>query len=265
MNKSYKNFIFNQLTQVEGYIDPLDSLTFLTILESQTKSGLGGGSAEIGVYFGRSFLLVKKLMTPNENALAIDLFDIGQVSDGKSEQYKRFLRYAEAVGLPMDENHIITGDSTDMVAEVITSKTGPVRFFSVDGGHQLEHIEADSLLALNSLAPHGVIAFDDTFNPEWPEVSVGVIDFIRANRDTHSPFCVTNKKTYVCRHEWVDTYQEMIRKSTYLTKFGISPLEFLEARSIRLHHPISRRIAYELISRVRLGRLGGISAKVYGQ
>lgn len=262
MVRSNKDFIFGELTKVKGYIDPLDSFAFLAILEGQTANRLSGGVVEIGIFFGRSFLLMKKMAAPGEKALAIDLFNIGEIRQGKSEQYWKFLEYANAVGLPMDEDMIIVGDSTRMDVDAITSRTGPVCFFSIDGGHRLEHVEADSLLARDSLAEHGVIAFDDTFNPEWPEVTAGVIDFLRANQKTHVPFCVTNKKTYVCRHDWLDTYREMIGGSPYLEKFGISDLEFLGTRCLRLHHPIGRRIAYEVMVRAGLGRQ---SARIYGQ
>lgn len=92
MLPNIRKFIFHDLRSVEGYIDPPDALVYLSILEWQKQNNLDGGIAEIGIYFGRSYFLLKKIVGPDASVLGIDLFDIGEMSDGISEQYRLFSR-----------------------------------------------------------------------------------------------------------------------------------------------------------------------------
>ncbi|WP_037076836.1 class I SAM-dependent methyltransferase [Neorhizobium vignae] len=260
MNSSLRKFIFHDLQTIEGYIDPPDALVFLSLLQAQKNNGLDGGIAEIGVFYGRSYFLLKKVNNGEDKILAIDLFDIGRVSDGAPTQYGQFLANGRRLGLDVDEELILRGDSTLMQADEITSKVGRTRFFSIDGGHTLQHIAADSRLATDTLADHGIIAFDDTFNPAWPEVTVGVADFLRERKDTFSTFCMTKYKTYVCRKEFHEFYMRAIAEAPDLLAFDHVETEFLGSQVARLHNPMSRRMVYELM--VRSG-MRAFSERVY--
>lgn len=57
---------------MKGYLDPADALVFFSILEGQRRAGMSGGLAEIGIYYGRSFFLLKKLAKEGERVLGID-------------------------------------------------------------------------------------------------------------------------------------------------------------------------------------------------
>ncbi|MEK1868322.1 MAG: class I SAM-dependent methyltransferase, partial [Ensifer adhaerens] len=221
--------------------------------------GLEGGVAEIGVFFGRSYFLLRKITAPENKVVAIDLFEIGDVEDGVSEQYKGFLKNGAQLGLPVDEELVIAGDSSRVAPSDILKKVGRVRFFSIDGGHMLPHLAADSALAGAVLAAHGVIAFDDTFNPTWPEVTVGVSDFLREN-DEFCAFCMTKYKTYVCKREFHDFYRAVIDEAPHLEALEHSETEFLGAAVVRLHNPLGRRIAYEIMTR---SGMGAISEHLY--
>ena len=249
MNSSLRKFIFHDLQTVEGYIDPPDALVFLSLLQAQKQQGMGGGIAEIGVFYGRSYFLLKKISDDSDKVLGIDLFDIGQAADGSAMQYRRFIENGQRLGIPVDEDLIIKADSTQLQAEEIIAKIGPPRFFSIDGGHMLDHIAADSTLAMDTLADHGVIAFDDTFNPAWPEVTVGVADFMRQQKSAFSTFCMTKYKTYVCRSQFHDFYYNAITEASDLLAFRHVETEFLGSKVARLHNPMSRRMVYELMIR----------------
>ncbi|WP_117191729.1 class I SAM-dependent methyltransferase [Rhizobium terrae] len=260
MNAHLRKFIFNDLQTIEGYIDPPDALVFLSLLQAQTNNALEGGIAEIGVFYGRSYFLFRKISDDSDKVLAIDLFDIGQTEDGVPTQYGRFVDNGRRLGLPVEEDLIIKGDSTRLRADEIVSKIGRTRFFSIDGGHMLHHIAADSTLATETLADHGVIAFDDTFNPAWPEVTVGVSDFLRERKDTFSTFCMTKYKTYVCRREFHEFYLDAIAKAPDLLAFEHVETEFLGSKVARLHNPMNRRMVYELMMR---SGMGAFSERVY--
>lgn len=260
MNIEDRRFIFQDLRSVEGYIDPPDALVFKALLQAQTKEGLNGGMAEIGIYYGRSYFLLRKFAQSEERVLGIDLFDLDPPQDGSLDQYERLMENGRRLGFSMDADLIIKGDSTRLSPADITAKIGPVRFFSIDGGHHLHHVLADAKLAMEVIAPHGVIVFDDTFNPAWPEVTVGVADFLRTHGHSLVCFAMTKYKTYVCRREFHATYAGAIAEDTDLQALAHVETQFLGARVVRLHNPMRRRVMYELM--VRSG-LGGFSERIY--
>jgi hypothetical protein len=124
----------------------------------------------------------------------------------------------------------------------------------------LNHVVSDSVLAMDTLADHGIIAFDDTFNPAWPEVTVGVSDFLRSRKDEFAAFCMTKYKTYVCRKEFYDLYREAITNASDLVAFDHVETEFLGSKAVRLHNPLSRRMVYEVM--IRSG-MRSLSERVY--
>ncbi|MGG2475789.1 class I SAM-dependent methyltransferase, partial [Rhizobium sp. BR5] len=91
MNIEDRRFIFQDLRSVEGYIDPPDALVFKALLQAQTKEGLNGGMAEIGIYYGRSYFLLRKLAQEQEKVLGIDLFEMDPPQDGSLDQYERLM------------------------------------------------------------------------------------------------------------------------------------------------------------------------------
>ena len=247
-DRELRKFIFRDLQTVEGYIDPPDALVFLSLLRAQENNGLSGGVAEIGVFYGRSYFLFRKICGREDKILGIDLFDLKQAEDGRATQYERFLDNGNRLGLPVDESLIIRADSTGVSPHQITDRVGQVRFFSIDGGHMLHHVRSDSRLAIDALAPHGIIAFDDTFNPAWPEVTVGVADFLR-EREDYVSFCMTKYKTYVCRRAMHQFYSGIIADAPDLMAFHHAETEFIGSKVAHLNNPMGRRMVYELMMR----------------
>jgi hypothetical protein len=248
MDADIRKFIFHDLQTVEGYIDPPDALVFLAILQHQAASGLEGAVAEIGVFYGRSYFLFRRICGDQERVIAIDLFDIGGVPEG-SDQYRQFVENGHRLGLPVREDLVIKGDSTLLKPADIEAKAGLIRFFSIDGGHMLHHVASDSVLAADSLADHGIIAFDDTFNPTWPEVTVGVADFLRGQKGAFAVFCITKTKTYICREPFHADYSKAIASSPHLAAFGHVETEFLGSKAARLENPMRRRLVHQLLVR----------------
>ncbi len=259
MNVHDRKFIFHDLQKIDGYIDPPDALVFSCLLAAQNRQAYSGGVAEIGVFYGRSYFLLRKIAGPDAKVLAVDLFDLEEGADGLS-QYEAFLENGKRLNVRIDEDLVIRGDSTRLTAEDITDKVGKVRFFSIDGGHMLHHVLSDSALAMSVLSDHGVIVFDDTFNPQWPEVTVGVADFLRAQGGAFQAFCMTKYKTYVCRRDYHAFYRGAVTQSGELSAFDHVDTEFLGSDVTRLHNPMGRRMIYELM--IRSG-LTNFSERIY--
>src|ERR1700691_5802704 len=98
-----RKYIFRRMHRIRGYLGLIDALTISTILIGQKKALKRGSIAEIGIFFGRSFLLMASLIDSGEKALAADLFNIGQTTDGTdSLQLSAFLKSAKELGLHVD-------------------------------------------------------------------------------------------------------------------------------------------------------------------
>ncbi len=258
---SARAYIFREMGKVKGYLSVVDALSITAILLGQTDARLHGGVAEIGVFFGRSFLLMAMLIEKDEKAFAADLFNIGPVEGGDSGQLTALLESAAKLDIPTDRDLLFVGTSRDLSASMLLQKTGALRFFSIDGGHGFRDVSLDAELAAATIAEFGVICFDDFCNPEWPEVSLAAFDFLRSHAETFSPILISQKKLYVCNIKYRALYTEMLAKSALLRKLHGPPVELLNWSVPYVRTSVAERIRCELF--VRAG-LGGLNPRFYG-
>jgi hypothetical protein len=66
---------------------------------------------------------------------------------------------------------------------------------------------------------------------------------------------MTKYKTYVCRRDFHEIYRAAICEARHLTPFEHTEMDFLGSKVIRLHNPLNRRVAYELLQRLGMGAL----------
>jgi hypothetical protein len=248
-----RRYIQFEMFGVRGFMHPIDASSYAAILLYQREQHLSGSLAEIGVYFGRSFFLMGQTLGPGEKAFAADLFESGPLPGGDSLQLQEFRRTAQRFRIPLEPRCLVTGPSERLKPADVLDAIGLVRFFSIDGGHMIEHIRDDASLASAVLAEHGVLAFDDFCNPEWPEVSVGVFDFLRAASGEYLPFAITKAKLYICRHAFHQRYMAMLAESGWMRGYQRREITLLGSPLIWFHHRIADRILYHGLARLGLG------------
>jgi hypothetical protein len=252
-------YIFRMMPKVRGYLSTADALMMASILAGQNSSGFAGGLAEIGVFFGRSFYLMALMAQSKEKMLAIDLFNIGASAKGNdSKQLLSFLDKAKRLNLNIDKSIIWAKSSHEVRPAEILEKTGPVRFFSIDGGHTLTDITSDASLAAETMSEYGVLCFDDFCNPEWPEVTFGLYDFMCRNATLVAPFLISQKKVFMCRPKYRIFYSELIEKEPRLRRVPkasveIMGLQTLVARSTQLEY-----LRCEGFAKLGFGRLNSL-------
>ena len=195
-----------------GYISRLDALIFRELIGGQIERGMTGSLAEIGVHYGRSFFLLALGRSGSEKCLAIDLFEDDALhtnADGIG-RFGGFRKNLRKYRFNLSEEEILKGSSLELSAEEILSRVGPVRFFSIDGGHMYENVENDLRLAEEVLISEGVIVLDDVFSPLWPEVSIATFDWLRKAGNRFVPFLETKDKLYVCDSKYAALYRRTI-------------------------------------------------------
>jgi hypothetical protein len=94
---------------------------------------------------------------------------------------------------------------------VVELAGGPVRLFSVDGGHTEETVITDMRTAEQALSPGGIVVADDVFNAEWPSVSVGTLRYLDAGAAL-VPFAIGFNKVYFTDEAHAVRFRETIRR-----------------------------------------------------
>jgi predicted O-methyltransferase YrrM len=250
-HSAIKNLIDRELYRIRGFLHPVDAMLFANLLSGQTANGVTGGVCEIGVFYGRSLVLMATaLADEHERALGIDLFDIGRGSQLADVQAALTRHDVER------KCTLLQRSSLDLSPDDITSVVGGVRFFSIDGGHERHHVDHDSALALSCLANEGIIAFDDFFNPLYPDVTVAVMDFVRKHPTEVAPFCLSRGKLYVCRSSHYADYLDLARKSSMWASVELQSFDFLGRKIAYFTQSIVNRAFYQKSAERGLGSIG---------
>jgi len=224
----------------DGIISELDLTVYLLLLLVQELHDEPGDLAELGVYRGGPFAMLTSMLRPGERAFAIDIFDLNVGPDGKatgiSNSPARFREPVRRIAASKPTCEMVRADTTDPVqATQVRQQVGDrCRFFHVDGGHNLANIRADLQIAAACTAVHPtpIIVVDDTFTNQYPEVTDGLIEFLRGPTEL-VPFLISPSKTYLCRKG----------QSDRLAKY---PLYFLKEgayRDPRSGNPLVRHLA----------------------
>ncbi len=166
------------LAQVEGWCQAETMSILAELGDLQDQAGVSGGSAEIGVFHGKLLIGLHLLRSPGTRTLAIDLFEnqelnLDRSGSGDSSQLRRNL---EAHCPDPDAVDAMARDSLDLADDdvlAILQQYGRFRWFSVDGGHTVDHAVNDLRLAERLMVAGGVVVVDDYYNQDWPGVHEG--------------------------------------------------------------------------------------------
>jgi len=180
---------------VPGWFDPRDAMLWLAIDELQRDAGVEGDLLEIGVFLGKSAILLGYLARPGEILTVCDLFEdqpaTGEVAAEHARFYEGLTRSrfeANYLRFHDDLPTIIQGSSTESLADL---KDESFRFVHVDGSHSYDVVRADVATARRLCGPGGIVVFDDVFTGHTPGVCAAVWDAVV--HDGLQPLATTNK------------------------------------------------------------------------
>jgi hypothetical protein len=211
-----EQYIRFRMFAISGWLRSLDARIIASILAFQDDNNIYGNLCEIGVHHGRLFFMLALARRSDERSLAVDLFEddaINSLPHHHRGRDRALVINARRLGISLSEGEIYKTSSLDIKAGDILIRTGgPIRFFSVDGGHNYENVENDLSLAKVTLSKTGIIAVDDYFNPDWPEVTFATYDFLKECKDI-IPFILSPGKVYLAPPHLASTYQLAVRKA----------------------------------------------------
>lgn len=153
-----------------SFHDHVRLLGYLSLLVAD----LPGDLVEIGVWRGKSLMLMNEVSNHERRVIGIDPFEL-------DNQFEEFSHYKE---LLLPDAVIIRGCS-ELSAERFYDLSPKVALLHIDGGHTRRHVLLDFLLYSPSIVPGGFIVFDDYRDDQHsPEVGPAV-DLLRATGFFH--------------------------------------------------------------------------------
>ncbi|WP_328671059.1 class I SAM-dependent methyltransferase [Streptomyces sp. NBC_00328] len=187
-----------RLDDVPGWFPVLDQMLFTWFLERQKAAGIRGDLLEVGVYMGKSAILLGHHRQPGEGYTVCDLFE-GDAPDGanRAESTKS---YSALTQRAFEENYLSFHDELPRVLPGPSSRVPDeveprsCRFVHIDASHLYEHVYGDIGAAHDLLRPDGVVVLDDFRSEHTPGVSIATWEAV-LNRGLR-PICLSTQKLY---------------------------------------------------------------------
>lgn len=258
------------LRRIPGYLHQGAASIIVEIGQIQSRIGVTGHVAEIGVHEGRLFILLCLLRNDGEAAVAVDVFERQDLNRDRSGHgnlqrlQENLLKYVRRGTRAI----LVSSNSLDVSSiSLIERAGGQFRLFSIDGGHEAGTVFHDLNVAAGALCHGGVILLDDFFNEGWPGVADGTCQFFTAgNFPDLVPFAVAQNKVLIGSRSYAENYRQGLMsvlkeqtKTRESTLFGhrVTYFDFRYSRSslALLHkvylfaerHPVTSRV----IGRIR--------------
>lgn len=221
-----------QIDAIPGWFQEYDIDMFRLLLAH--SAGEGGDLAELGVYLGKSAVLIGASLQPGERFTVVDLFG-SQPHDAANraendDQYDGLTRDA------FEENYrAIHGDLPQVVSGLSASivdhaSHGAHRFVHVDAGHLYDNVVEDLAAARTLLRPEGVVVFDDFRSEHTPGVSAAVW---RATAEGLHPFAITPVKLYATFGD-PEPWFRVVRAWVEQSRWPFEVQQIAEDRLVRL-------------------------------
>jgi len=216
------------MARIDGWFWPAAAYLFAWIDDQQRRAGVAGNLFEIGVYHGKSAIMLARLLQSGERLGVCDLFGrkvdsmlrpprVAQLGSRIGQQLRSI-----GDGTMLIDAEADTGDGflrqfiinmrlnvpTSQLVDVYLGASGRLdvaettdrcRLFHIDGGHESADVVADLAVADRALAPGGVVILDDFHNFAWPGVAEGFFTFMRDRPDQFAPLVIGFNKGVLCR------------------------------------------------------------------
>lgn len=229
MGSRVSKFVAHGHKRIAGWTTRLDAEIFATVMLDQSRRGTKGDALEIGVHHGRSFVVQNLCVADGETAIAIDIFskqDLNLGNRSGNGDLERFKFNVAHYGDVMKTN-ILQTSSLDLTAEQMKTHTAGLRFGHIDGGHWFRAVLNDLRLVAPCAGDDCVIALDDFFNPDYPEVAAAYYEWIK-ERPKFVPMCLSKGKLYLCSAGKEEVYFEALLRNDYIRFHFKTKTDFLD-------------------------------------
>jgi hypothetical protein len=204
--------IYRKIKGIQGWFLPHACRLFALLDGCQKQQGVTGNLFEIGVWHGKSAVLIAAMLQANELLGTCDIFD-DYGADGQSAKLTRFQRNMERHFGNTPFLRIYSKSSRDLTREDLTSNC---RIIHVDAAHDSCNVYEDLVLAESCLHDQGAIIMDDAYQLRWPGVTDGIYRFLYTHPDQLVPLVCGFNKLVLVRPNADADYVDRLTDSTEL-------------------------------------------------
>jgi hypothetical protein len=200
---------------VPGWLYEADMLLMAFVGIAQNQLSVTGDICEIGVYKGKSLILLSMLLRERDRLHGVDVF----VEDTLPQAQANVARLA-----PQPSRVSLHRINTlDLDAQALASILQPLpslRYVHIDGGHEYFEVLYDLLLFAAHMTEGAVLVMDDVHDREFPGVSLALEHFCTVVRPGQRivPFMVGQNKLFLCRAAYAQSYQSSLVRFPQLAK-----------------------------------------------
>lgn len=182
--------------QIPGFFYPADFMLFDFILGHQLDGGVVGDMLEIGVYRGKSAILMGCGLRPDERLIACDLFEKVMSHEDLGVEHRETYDGLEVAEFCRNWDHYHSRRQLDVRVcdSAQLTELPPLRFIHIDGCHNYQCVRGDITLATKHAGQRGVISLDDYRIAEEPGVAAAISEAVSAG--ALFPFCASDMKLY---------------------------------------------------------------------
>jgi hypothetical protein len=190
------------MSSKDGFLVRINSPS-LSCAPCKNASQITGDLCEVGVFKGKSLILLSLLKRDTERLLGFDLF----VEDHLETTQQNLLAFNAEKNVELHQG--LTSDiSLDILDERISS---PLRFLHIDAGHEYHEVLEQLAIFTPYLNDHAIIAMDDYQDREFPGIEAAVLDFAEQDRPRRFvPFFAGGNKMFLCNASTSTFFQKLL-------------------------------------------------------
>lgn len=201
--EDFGNFVNHQSKEIEGWFFPADMLSFWMLAAIQEGLGIRGDICEMGVYHGKSLVLLSNMLAENETVHGYDIFP-NNTKEKTEEALSKF-------GRP-ERTRLYSGDTSMISRDLLDEQIGKgVRFLHIDAGHEYHEVYHQLITFSPYVSRGGIIVMDDYQDREFPGIEAAVLDFAEIDRPRRFvPFYASANKMFLCEPHFSYNYQSRL-------------------------------------------------------
>jgi hypothetical protein len=194
MKPSFLQSYLSAFHDIDGWFSYDAALLFMAYNQLLAAHGIAGDVLEIGVHHGLSTIAIATLRGPEGKLYAVDLFDnlqnlnVSRSGEGNRTLFERNMKRFHG---GLDFVRTIARLSSDLTPGDLGASFS---FCHVDGGHSRAETLHDLNLCHEILMPGGLVALDDYFNPGFPGVCEGAVEFMLGHPEALRPLAIGYNK-----------------------------------------------------------------------